>query len=448
MELQYADNRYKKFQNNSYQIPERDTDEYKIVDPALYVTKVITPENEMKKRLVAKELSEALEQQIKEKQERKAAELREKIEYELKEEARLKKQIKPVERKTGRARVQVNYEPRSKANKVEPIKHSPPPNKVKNSPAQIKWENTSVMKIEDENHNVEAIGMKSENMVVEYGYNIVDYNNELDRLQKELYEKNQEFNRLLDNLKDHSTKITNTRDQAERDLSDIKRLISSKAAPFEQLITRGEGEMGERKLGMSRYSPLYLNNYNNILNRNFINESRDYSRTSSRTNSRESSSLGLLRSGNEVLHGESHMIMWHPRKDITSYKKIRPIEGPKSSNRQYKSYILKEKKVEENVQKTKYEKLDDIIKELLEDINLDESEKEDKDEVTDPNEISKENTNKQEVNNEVDPNNEELNENDDKEKNEEDDKKEENKGEEPKITNILEEPMKEISDSS
>lgn len=383
MELQYAENRYKPF-SNPYQTPEReprqqdgDGDDYKVVDPALYVTKVIAPENEVKKRLMAKELSEALDKQIREKEQRKAEEKRKQIEDELREEARLKKQFKPVERRTGRAKVPANFEARPKPS-PEPLNQSPLTNKsLKSSPSQVKWEDTSAMKAGDENYN--ADGMEREgNVPIEVEYSMVDYSNELNRLQSELYVKNQEFNKLLDNLKEHSTRIANTRDQAERDLNEIRRLITNKITPIEQLIAKRREGMNERRVGMSRYSPLYLNNYNDMLNRGRGDELRGYSRSSSRISSRESSSIGMVRSGGEVLHGESHMIMWNPRnpavhnsrREITSFKRIRPLEVPKSSGIQYRSYMLEPRQAETGVEKSKYEKLDDIIKELLEDVPI------------------------------------------------------------------------------
>eukprot|EP00826_Nyctotherus_ovalis_P009272 TRINITY_DN12441_c0_g1_i6.p1 TRINITY_DN12441_c0_g1~~TRINITY_DN12441_c0_g1_i6.p1 ORF type:complete len:422 (+),score=124.27 TRINITY_DN12441_c0_g1_i6:120-1385(+) len=383
MELQYAYNRYKAF-SNPYQTPEReprnqdgDTEDYKIADPALYVTKVIAPENEVKKRLMARELSEALDRQIREKEQRKAEERKRRIEDELREEARLKKQLKPAEKRTGRAKVQANLESRPKAS-PEPLKQSPSTNKsLKSSPSQVKWEDTSVMKVGNENYNVDIMDREG-SVPIEIEYNMVDYSNELNRLQSELYMKNQEFNKLLDNLKEHSTRIANTRDQAERDLNEIKRLITNKITPIEQLITKRREETNGRRMGMSRYSPLYLNNYNDILNRGRGDESRGYSRSSSRVSSRESNSIGMMRSGGEVLHGESHMIMWNQRnpvmqnsrREISSFKRIRPLELPKSSGIQYRSYMLKPRQAESSIEKSKYEKLDDIIKELLEDVPI------------------------------------------------------------------------------
>ena len=99
-------------QNSINQTPEREqkrfkkgSQNYRIPDPSLYITKIIAPENEVKKKIMAKELGEALLTQIEENKIRRQEERKRKILEDLKEDERLKKQAKSTERKIGRAKV-------------------------------------------------------------------------------------------------------------------------------------------------------------------------------------------------------------------------------------------------------------------------------------------------------------------------------------------------------
>lgn len=307
----------------------KNEEEFIVPDPSLYVTRVISPEEEVRRRIKAKELSEVLKLQMQQKKDREAKEKKERILKELEDEERFNSQFKEAEKRTGRARVDIN----EISHPSLPKPSTEPPNKPfdKIEEGEMSFEGKYGVGERElyegfDNYKKQALPVVSE-VPLEIEYRIPHYDNELERLQRELHEKNLEFNNTLNKLKDDFFNVGNSKKNIEQEINAVKNYIKrGYHSCFDTLKTSSYSQLPsahkKSEQGMGRYSKLYFTTYKPLSSKEKYNKTTQ-----------------ILK----PLAGDSCLISW---KEIPERKKL----------------------VTQTINKDQYNTLDDLINGFLSDI--------------------------------------------------------------------------------
>jgi len=323
--------------------------------------------------------------------------------------------IKSLERKTGRGKVLIKpvpipppAEPETSQNELKNIENEPveqaeqneqnleTPEKQTENNNELKQVSVSIISNNNKGYNIETIGNV-------YSPEL-KFDSELTKLQKELREKDKEFHKELDRLREYAFNVNNLRDQTERELRTLRDHIHKKAESeyFENYITpstiipnsyrkqsfrqpsanygesprnyqplplglRSERKKDYERDGMKRYGKMFLTNYNKSAIIDLKQTEYDQSYSPEFT-------MKTMLGSEEALSGESHMIPWqtnnsvaeHPIEDLSRLNPISRVSNPNKSIMQTTKTIQNEVKRP----KSQYEKLDDIMKEFLSDTNI------------------------------------------------------------------------------
>eukprot|EP00826_Nyctotherus_ovalis_P031314 TRINITY_DN2500_c0_g4_i1.p1 TRINITY_DN2500_c0_g4~~TRINITY_DN2500_c0_g4_i1.p1 ORF type:complete len:490 (-),score=122.53 TRINITY_DN2500_c0_g4_i1:152-1621(-) len=299
----------------------RNEEEFMVPDPSLYVTRVIAPEEEVQRRIRAKQLAEALRLQMQQKKDRDAKAKRDRILQDLEEEKRYNAQAPPSPKKTGLARVNPNAMSQPNLPVASAVKE-----------VEEKCERKYGDGYEESCERKEYLAVSDAPLAAEY--KIPYYDNELEKLRRELHEKDMEFSNTLNKLRDNFFSISSSKSNVERELNAVKKYIQQRPEPYSYFDTlksashfRLPASYKKSEQGMGRYSQLYLTSYKPQLSKN------------------------QFKSTAKPLLGESSLVPW---KETSEF--IRP-----ETNR---SSALKEK----------HNTLDDLIDGFLSDVHPDKSE--------------------------------------------------------------------------
>jgi len=322
-------------------------EEYEVPDPNKFVTKVISPEKELKKRLMAKELESALQEQIANKKRAKEEERKHRIIEEIREEEKWRKEKEEFERE--------------------------------NSPKQVsRKENVDILKVEnEENKEIEEPeedripssppSQPPPEPVVEKPKFTHKLDLQLKALQNEMIVKEKEFNQELEKLKNISSDQNNARDNADKQLTYLKDHIvrrenfSTAMVPtlgFKQQEAKLHLVKSEKNSGVGKYSKLYFTDYNKAL----TFSSRDINNKEDLLNKgRYKNKFGP----EHFLPGESQMLPWKPFEESPKMRiKARTMQDFVFSASTAGKTINTAPKGR-TVMKSTYEKLDDLMKEFL-----------------------------------------------------------------------------------
>eukprot|EP01022_Parablepharisma_sp_SALTPOND_P005088 TRINITY_DN121647_c1_g1_i1.p1 TRINITY_DN121647_c1_g1~~TRINITY_DN121647_c1_g1_i1.p1 ORF type:complete len:510 (-),score=50.90 TRINITY_DN121647_c1_g1_i1:129-1658(-) len=306
--------------------------EYEVPDPTMYVTKVINPEKEIKKRLMAKELESALQEQIANKRRAKEEEKKNRIIEELREEEKWLREREEADRqKLPKAKAEVLQLEEAPA---EPQLPSSPPTQP--APELPKKPPQYIHKLEIQ----------------------------LKQIRNEMMEKEKEFHSELEKLKLVANESNNAREAADKQLTQLKDHIVKRPEFSQSLMpsfmvkesARYYGTKHEKNYGVGKYSKLYFTDYNKALS------------ASSRVfNKDEFLAKGRYRNkfaSENFLPGESQMVPWKPFEESPhSRVKSRTMQdfGQGTGG---KSASIAFGKGRGQIKST-YDKLDDLMKEFL-----------------------------------------------------------------------------------
>jgi len=291
-----------------------------------------SPYNEckVKKKMMAKELSEALKKQIAENEIKREEERKKKLKEDIEEEERIKRQLKILERKLIERKSSKPKDPKVKDKltlnaevppiikvKAEQVKEVPvvAVKDIQVTPVKeinlVPIKNQAIPKVKEE--------VKLPNVIVNIDNSKAKYDNELNKLKKEFAKQDEEFKNALKKFKDSSSKITDAQVLAERELVMLR-----------SYINKGLNEMYD------------TSNTKNSLFKLNTRDKPQYTKSSS--NYYDSNIKNIL---NKKIHTYNRQ---YKEKMI-----IKPVN-------ELKPLVIAEK------QKTQCKKLDDIIEELLSDI--------------------------------------------------------------------------------
>ena len=317
--------------------------EYEIPDPSMYVTRVINPEKEVQKRVMAKELDSALQEQIANKKRAKEEEKKNRRIEELKEEAKWLKEREEFDRANlPKSRPQNVDILEIKADAVADLQKTPssPPSQPPD-PEPILPKEAEVEKPKF-THKLDM---------------------QLKKLQNEMLEKEKEFNMELEKLKMISSQSTNARDAADKQLDSLKDHIVRHPAftntsfvpslGFKADSIKQRFQRGESNSGIGKYSRFYFTDYKKTL--------ATYSASFAGGNDDllEKKRYRSKPIGDNFLAGESQMLPWRPYEDSPKMKTTQDFTsapGSKTIN------ILSKGRISG---KSTYETLDDLMKEFL-----------------------------------------------------------------------------------
>ncbi len=352
-------------------------EEYEIADPTMYVTRVINPETEVRRKLMAKELADALQDQIASNRRKKEGERAQRIADEIKEEERYKKLFKTPERKVGRAKARVQEEP-------DPAPPAP------NEDAAV----AAAAEPSDESLPASQPTAESKPKHKEDSSNLPDagFDFQLKQLQRELLVRDQDFQNELTRLRQYARATSTVRDQTEHELVMLRERIGKKRDPFfavqpsfvrqqnqnDELDAEDSYELRHRKKyrspqreerGLSRFGKMHFTDYKPIMGRQKLRREEP------------AEEQNWKHDPEEALMGDSHMIPWLPtqrtfqeRSEMVPTVSARvSVKKPPTDNDAYEPYrIVPQTKLSaaEVPSHSRYQKLDDLLKEFLDDSKL------------------------------------------------------------------------------
>jgi hypothetical protein len=255
----------------------QDKEEFMVPNPSLYVTRVIAPEEEVKRRVRAKELADILKMQMQQKKEREAREKKEEMQKDIDAEERFNKQFKEPEKHIGINRVNPNVMSFPSLPRVAPEVIETPKKPVIKEESRSSFERKYGTS-EREPYERQIFPVTS-SVPLEIEYKIPYYDNELQKLQRELHEKNIEFNNTLYKLKDDFFSISNSKSNIEKELNAVKNYIKKQPeynGNFNTLNTSSHIQLPaiykRREKGMGRYSKFYFTAYKPLVNKTHFNK--------------------------------------------------------------------------------------------------------------------------------------------------------------------------------
>jgi len=310
-------------------------EEFMIPDPSFYVTRVIAPEEEVKRKMRAKELSDILKMQMQQKKEREAKEKKERVQRELEEEEFFNNQFKELEKHKSITRVNPNVMSHQNLPRATPEVIETPKKPIIREEPKTSFEREHGV-TEREPYERRILPVTFDVPLKEY--RIPHYDNELERLHRELDEKNMEFNNTLNKLKDNFFNISNSKSNIERELNSVKSYIKKKPEYddyFDILKNSSYFQLPaaykRTEIGMGRYSKFYFTAYNPQI-------SKLHPKKTTKP---------------KPLEGESRLISWKE-----TIEKAKTIYNP---NKQ-------------DIIKDKYNTLDDLINGFLSDVHTEDNE--------------------------------------------------------------------------
>ena len=215
--------------------------EYDVPNPSMYVTKVINPEREIKKRIMAKQLESELREQIEARKRLKEEEHKNRLLEEREEEEKLRKEREELEQE-------------QKNEKLKEMKKSKG------------IQNEEFLPNEAPLQTIEIVKPK---IASQDKYQYRKHDMQLARIRNQIVEKEKEFNTELEKLKVVANATNNTGQMFENQLSQLEKCIvnrqqclPSSIPPFEsRTIERYSKAKIDHYTGIGKYGKFYLNNY-------------------------------------------------------------------------------------------------------------------------------------------------------------------------------------------
>eukprot|EP00826_Nyctotherus_ovalis_P013270 TRINITY_DN13559_c0_g1_i5.p1 TRINITY_DN13559_c0_g1~~TRINITY_DN13559_c0_g1_i5.p1 ORF type:complete len:363 (+),score=69.27 TRINITY_DN13559_c0_g1_i5:66-1154(+) len=291
-------------------------------------------EYETKRRLKAKELGDALRRQIAANKLKREEEKKKKLEDDIKEEEKIKCQLKSLERKPPERKIHKPYPP-TISNTTESKEHASP------TASPIKED-----EIPQLNHKEAKKEVKLPKIVVNVAQGEEKHDEQLSRLKKQFKRQDEEFQSVLNKFK-NSSKITDTQLLAERELAKLRSYISKGINDMYDSHYKQKPKLSIRPIATRNNT----SQHNNLYFTNHYGTAMDT----------ESNIKNLLykKARNKSTEPNSYTQLLHSKK-VSNYKRtaiVTPMKGLRSRVRFEK-------------EKTQYEKLDEIIGELLSDFNI------------------------------------------------------------------------------
>ena len=284
----------------------------------MYVTKVINPEREIKKRLMAKELESVLQEQIAAKQKVKEEEKRIRLLEEQQEEERWRREREEMEKEKM---------------KYKTVKQSEPSLEVNNAPQEVTALETNeeiLKRTPYRKHDVQLL-----------------------KIRNQMQEKEEKFHKELEKLQS----AANTRESIDNQLLHLRSIIV-KRPDFSTPIPSFETKASEHYLapkmdhytGIGKYGKLHFTNFKKILSSTTMDSVED---SIPRYNKFDTTNFLL---------GESQMVPWT--------EPIREKEKMKSKTMNNFTQLKKRKPVsvfskDKSKVKSTCEKLDDLMREFM-----------------------------------------------------------------------------------
>ncbi len=338
----------------------------------MYVTRVINPETEIKKKQQAKELECVLQAQIEAKKRMKEEERRNRITEELREEERWKRE-RQLEREAMEKEKEREKEKAKKEKEKEKTTEKKPTeeDRTENEPViqQRRQEPgpdptitpEQLVSAAPQGHKVEKVDWTAK---FRTGQQAPELDLQLKQLHTEMMEKEREFHGELEKLRQVAFDTSNARDATSRQLSQLQATIVTRTHeiastyrtdPLLRYSLAAVPRAAENKytastgMHMGRYSRFYFTDYNKAMG--FQAGAKLASRDELATRKRYQPRFGP----ESFLPGESRMLPWRNRGEAKSKPESKRVAeaGDAGAGRS------------QNLKKTVCERLDELMNEFL-----------------------------------------------------------------------------------